>query len=385
MNKTKLWSKNYIFIILINFLVFTNHIMLLSTFPFYVEKLGKSTTVAGTAALLFSLVAVLCRPFVGWMLDNGKRKSILLLGLLGMGLMPLGYYFSSVLLILLLFRMIHGASLACSSTANATIASDTIPPSRFAEGMGYFGMATALATACAPSLGLFLMNRLGFTALFFTAASLIICAFFLLLFLQETPMKKEKKPLLLSSLFSKDALPASGVTVIFMITFGALENFLSKYASENGLPSGGLYFLIMSILLLFTRLTVGKIADQRGEDIFVYTCNASMLLSFLLLAFIPNQITFFLSAVLSGYAFGGLEPALQSMAVHTAPPEQRGSANSTFLCAYDIGIGIGGGLSGLLITHLGYSHMWAILALANIGSVLLYQLFGKHHPSSLKY
>lgn len=68
-----------------------NHIMLLSTFPFYIESLGGSEALAGLAATLFSLVAVLCRPVVGWMLDNGKRRAILLIGLAGMLLMPLGY------------------------------------------------------------------------------------------------------------------------------------------------------------------------------------------------------------------------------------------------------------------------------------------------------
>ena len=89
--KPRLWTRNFVLIIVINFLVFMNHIMLLSTFPFYIESLGGSEALAGLAATLFSLIAVLCRPVVGWMLDNGKRRAILLIGLAGMLLMPLGY------------------------------------------------------------------------------------------------------------------------------------------------------------------------------------------------------------------------------------------------------------------------------------------------------
>ena len=89
--KPRLWTRNFVLIIVINFLVFMNHIMLLSTFPFYIESLGGSEALAGLAATLFSLVAVLCRPVVGWMLDIGKRRAILLIGLAGMLLMPLGY------------------------------------------------------------------------------------------------------------------------------------------------------------------------------------------------------------------------------------------------------------------------------------------------------
>jgi len=102
-------------------------------------------------------------------------------------------------------------------------------------------------------------------------------------------------------------------------------------------------------------------------------------------ALLEKTIAFILSAVLAGYGFGGLEPALQSMAVHIAPPERRGSANSTFLCAYDIGIGIGGGIAGLLITCCGYSKMFVIISLSNIASVILYVVWGRKHPSSFSY
>ena len=93
MQEEKLFRKDFVFIIIINFLVFLNHLAILATFPFYIEALGGSEAVAGMAVALFCVVSVVCRPFIGWMLDNGKRKMILAVGLLGMLLMPLGYLF----------------------------------------------------------------------------------------------------------------------------------------------------------------------------------------------------------------------------------------------------------------------------------------------------
>ena len=330
-----------------------------------------------------ALVAVLCRPVVGWMLDNGKRRAILLIGLIGMLLMPLGYMFASVIFLAFVFRMVHGASLALSNTATATIASDVIPAPRFAEGMGMFGMATALATSCAPALGLYLMDSFSYTVLFACASGSVLIALILFAILKNPPIKAEKKPLNVSALFSRAAVPASVIALIFMLTFGALENFLAKYAVEAELPSGGLFFAIMAVMLLLVRVVLGKYADKKGEAMFVYTCNSAMLAAFLLLALAPNTVTFIIAAVLAGYGFGGLEPALQSMAVHSAAPSERGSANSTFLCAYDIGIGLGGGIAGVLISGLGYEQMFVILSAANIVSVLLYILWGRNDPSSI--
>jgi predicted MFS family arabinose efflux permease len=380
--KQKLWSRDFVLIITINFLVFMNHIMLLSTFPFYIESLGGSETLAGLAAALFSLVAVLCRPLVGWLLDGGRRRGILIIGLCGMALMPLGYLAASSLFLAFVCRMAHGASLALSNTSTATIASDVMPKSRFSEGMGMFGMATALATSCAPALGLYLMNRFGFSVLFICAACSIAAAALLLLLMRIPVPRRVEKPFSPSALFSRSAVPASAIALVFMLTFGALENFLAKFASDNSLPSGGLYFAVMAVMLLLVRFFLGSLTDRRGEGIFVYSCNAAMFAAFLLLAFAAGKVTFIISAVLAGYGFGGLEPALQSMAVHTAPPDERGSANSTFLCAYDIGIGLGGGAAGALIDAAGYNMMFAILSAANIVSVLLYVFWGRHDPSS---
>lgn len=301
--KPRLWTRNFVLIIVINFLVFMNHIMLLSTFPFYIESLGGSEALAGLAATLFSLVAVLCRPVVGWMLDNGKRRAILLIGLAGMLLMPLGYMFASVIFLAFVFRMVHGASLALSNTATATIASDVIPAPRFAEGMGMFGMATALATSCAPALGLYLMDSFSYTVLFACASGSVLIALILFAILKNPPIKAEKKPLNVSALFSRAAVPASVIALVFMLTFGALENFLAKYAVEAELPSGGLFFAIMAVMLLLVRVVLGKYADKKGEAMFVYTCNSAMLAAFLLLALAPNTVTFIIAAALAEAAY----------------------------------------------------------------------------------
>ena len=394
MPSEKVWTRNFLLIILINFLVFMNHIMVLSTFPMFLEQvLGLNEAVAGAAAFAFSVVAVILRPIIGWLLDCGRRRGVLLIGLTGMLLMPLGYAASAAftasgyvltaaVALALVCRMLHGAALAFSNTTGATIASDALPQKRFAEGMGYFGMATALATSLAPALGLALM-KVSFTVLFLTAAGFMLISLLLCLMMKPLSVPQaEKKPLEFKTLIDADAVPASVICLVFLLTWGALENFLADYAIKNSLPSGGIFFAITAVMLFLVRVTIGKLADKKGEGIFVYSCNAAMLAAFLLLAFAPGNFSFYLAAVLAGYAFGGIEPALQSMSVHIAPPERRGSANSTFLCAYDIGLGGGGGIAGVLISALGYRSMYLILSLATVVSVLLYVFWGRHHRSS---
>ena len=367
----KLWTRDLVLIILVNLCVFTNHIMSLSTFPFYIQSLGGSEAVAGICAAAFAFVAVIIRPFVGWWLDNGVRKVALVVGLLLLGAAPLGYVFVPVLSMSIAFRMLHGIGLSFSNSTTATVASDVICRPRFAEGMGYFGMATALASAIAPALGLSLMEGFGFGTLYAVAAGIAGLGLVLFAFVRTRKVNVPKKKLDLRTIINRDSLPATATMLVFMLTFGALENFVAIFAAENSLPSGSIYFIVMSVMLLVVRITLGKLVDQRGEAIFVYTCNAAMLVAFLLLALVPNTATYILSAALAGYAFGGLEPSLQSMAVHTSTDETRATATSTFLCGYDIGYGLGGGLAGSLITAMGYSSMWMIVSLACVASVLI--------------
>lgn len=378
----KLWTRDLVLIILVNLCVFTNHIMSLSTFPFYIQSLGGSEAVAGICAAAFAFVAVIIRPFVGWWLDNGVRKVALVVGLLLLGAAPLGYVFVPVLSMSIAFRMLHGIGLSFSNSTTATVASDVICRPRFAEGMGYFGMATALASAIAPALGLSLMEGFGFGTLYAVAAGIAGLGLVLFAFVRTRKVNVPKKKLDLRTIINRDSLPATATMLVFMLTFGALENFVAIFAAENSLPSGSIYFIVMSVMLLVVRITLGKLVDQRGEAIFVYTCNAAMLVAFLLLALVPNTATYILSAALAGYAFGGLEPSLQSMAVHTSTDETRGSANSTFLCGYDIGYGLGGGLAGSLITAMGYSSMWMIVSLACVVSVLIYVAWARHSDTS---
>lgn len=380
--RVRLWTRDLVLVILVNLCVFTNHIMSLSTFPFYVQSLGGTEAVSGACAAFFCPVAVVCRPFVGWWLDNGARRAVLVVGLLLLGLSPVGYLLTPALSVAIAFRMLHGAALSLSNSTTATVASDVIARPRFTEGMGYFGMATALASAIAPALGLALMEQAGFGALYATAAGIALLGLVLFMGVRVPRVEVPRKRLSLRGLVNRSSLPATCTMPVFMFTFGALENFVAIFAANEGLPSGSLYFVIMSVALLLVRVTLGKLVDERGEAVFVYTGNAAMLAALLLLALAPCTATFVVSAALAGYAFGGLEPALQSMAVHTATNEERGSTNSTFLCGYDIGYGLGGGIAGVLITSLGYGAMWAVVSLACVVSALLYVVWARHSDTS---
>jgi len=65
-----------------------------------------------------------------------------------------------------------------------------------------------------------------------------------------------------------------------------------------------------------------------------------------------------LAALSYGIAFGIIQPALQAWAISLAAPERREAANAMFYSAFDLGIGTGAALCGLVAASTGYRTMY---------------------------
>ena len=65
-------------------------------------------------------------------------------------------------------------------------------------------------------------------------------------------------------------------------------------------------------------------------------------------------------------------PALQNMMISMARHDQRGTANSTILVAWDIGMGLGILLGGIVAEFMGYAAAFWFVALMNLTGVVLY-------------
>ena len=71
-------------------------------------------------------------------------------------------------------------------------------------------------------------------------------------------------------------------------------------------------------------------------------------------------------------------PAFQNMMISMAHHNERGTANSTILISWDIGMGLGILLGGILAEHFGYAVAFWCVAIVNLTGVLLYFLRSQH-------
>ena len=380
----KLWTRNFILILIINLITFFGFQMLTPTLPLYVEKLGGTQAEAGLVIGIFAISAVVVRPLVGRGLDIYGRKGIFIIGLGIFLLSVLLYNWVPTVLFLMLLRLIHGFGWGTSSTASGTIASDVIPRQRMAEGMGYFGIAGDVAMAIGPAVGLFLTGNGGFHGLFFTASASILIVMVLAFFItlpKTNPPAAQGQPSVRPSYFEKSAFRPSLVMFFVTATYGSLVSFLALYASQLGISNVGMFFTVYALALMVSRPLFGRLADKHDNDIIIIPGILAIFVAIIILsqaqAVRQPWLMLILTAVIYGLGFGAVQPSLQAMTVRNISFNRRGAANATFFSSFDLGIGLGSALWGMIAQMTGYSVMYMVVSVSALCALVCYLILGR--------
>lgn len=132
-----LWNRNYIRILSANFLAYLSFMLIVPLLPLYLnETFGADKQTIGIALAGYTVMALLARPFSGYIVDTFPRKTVLLIcNFLFMGLF-LGYVAAGSLTLFAIFRTLHGAPFGSYTVAASTVAIDVLPSSRRTEGIG---------------------------------------------------------------------------------------------------------------------------------------------------------------------------------------------------------------------------------------------------------
>lgn len=383
-----LWTRGFISVWAVSLIVFTASNMLISTFPLYLVELGGNEVLVGVAAALYSVMALMMRPLTGWMLDNRSRKTIFYIGLAGITLIPPLYALLPLLLPVIILRSLHGFLWAAAGTSTNTIGCDTVPASRFGEGVGYLGLTNSLAMVIGPSLGLIIWNAFGDWPLFLSISLFNLLALFMLRFVSFKNIERKtfagSSPLhhRLLRLFDKRALPASVLLFFICLPGGAVSAFLALYAAATGVGDAGLYFACQALGTGFTRVFGGRLSDRHGEGPAVYVGGLCFFVGLILLSVAGSNWLFYAAAVSYGVGYGLTMPALQTMSLRTVPLQRRGAASSTYLSSFDVSFGLGGLLGGLLVDSVGYQYMLASMGISIIACMAIYYFWAAKTPSA---
>jgi MFS family permease len=217
----KLFSRDFVLTSLSTFTLFASFYFLLITLPIYIEKIGGTESEIGLIIGVFTISAVVLRPFIGQEVDRRGRKIILISGILVFLISMLLYDYTKSVTSLLLLRVLHGIGWGAATTAATTLIADIAPPNRRGEAMGVFGMASNVAMAIGPALSIILLQSYDFSILFSISAGISLVSLLLALPISETMVKHPKTPL-----FSREALFPSTLMFIISLTYGSIVSFI---------------------------------------------------------------------------------------------------------------------------------------------------------------
>lgn len=352
--KDKLVTSSYCFILAANFLLYFGFWLLIPVLPFYLSEVfsaGNSTI--GVILSCYTVAALCIRPFSGYFLDSFARKPLYLMAYFIFMTMFAGYIIAGSLTLFIMFRIIQGVSFGMVTVGGNTVVIDIMPSSRRGEGLGYYGLSNNIAMAVGPMSGLFLHDAgMSFTTIF--CCSLGSCmAGFVCASLVKTPYKPpvRREPISLDRFILLKGIPAGISLLLLSIPYGMTTNYVAMYAKQIGInATTGFFFTFMAIGMAISRIFSGKIVD-RGKITQVISAGLYLVVfSFFLLSacvFLISwnnmvcTIVFFSVALLLGVGFGIMFPAYNTLFVNLAPNSQRGTATSTYLTSWDVGIGIG--------------------------------------------
>lgn len=383
MKEEKLWNSNYIKVWLANFMIFFSFMLVTPLLPIYLsETFAADKHVIGVVLSGYTLTALLVRPFSGFIVDSYPRKQVLLICFFLMFIFFAGYLVAGSLLLFAIVRTLHGAPFGATTVANSTVAIDVLHPSRRAEGIGYYGLSNNIATAISPSVAIYIYQLTHNFDLIF-AISMAVAGIGLIINstvkLEKRELIKDKKVISLDRFFLLKSWSQSLTMVCFAFSYGILSTYIAIYGKEQlGITSGtGLFFLLMSLGLICSRLignrtlSKGKIVENASIGILI------SLVGYFIFAAVNNSFGYYSAAIIIGLGNGHMFPAFQTMYINLAPHTQRGTANSSLLISWDVGVGLGILIGGVVVEYFGYNASFWVSAVVNLLGVVGFLAFAR--------
>jgi MFS family permease len=374
-----IFTKNFIYIALINFFVLMAYYMLfvIST-PYAIGVFDVSASLGGFVAGLI-LIGCLCGRFCA-------GKMVLSLGFKKLLFAGVGIYISSLALYLVIdnlylfmaVRFISGIGIGCVGTVTSILIVHIIPKEAQGQGINYFSLSAVMAMAIGPFLGIYMMLHVSFHTIFAFCLAVGIISFVFALFVSYPATEKHHKTsggFHLSEYISYAIIPIAIVTLLVTAGYGCLQAFLPVYAKEIDMTqAASVFFLVYAVAAFVSRPFTGKSFDKRGANIIIYPALVSTIIGFAILALAQSPSTMLLSAVFLGLGIANFQTTIQAICVKLSHGKSVPQAISTYFIFMELGIGMGPYLYGFLVPHIGFEGLFGSTAVITLCCILLYYL-----------
>lgn len=372
--KAKLWSLSYLNVCLANFLMACSFNLLMPSIPLYItEQMGVPQSQTGIVLASYAIALMFVRPFSGFIVDLYSRKKILLIAFSCYVLIFFGYFWATTVLLFIVVRFIHGITWGLSTVSSSTLAIDVVPSERRAEGIGYYGTFMNVAMAIGPFIAIHIYNHSGFDVLLWCAIAMGALGI-ITVSLIKAPIKTkvERQKISFDRFFLIKGWPIFLNQLLPCFAWGTIGPFVAQYGKGIGIPNAGIFFLFWAGGIIASRVFAGKLVDRGKIHEVNVSAMAIVAIAFLVFALVHNIYAFCISGLFIGVGFGMMFPALQTLYINLAENNQRGTANSTYLIGFDLGLALGMLVGGYLTGYFSFETLYMVASGLCAISVVVY-------------
>ncbi len=339
------YSSQFWFLCISSVLFFASFNMLIPELPDFLSNLGGADC-KGFIISLFTLTAMLSRPFSGKLTDRWGRKPVMLVGSVVCLFCSFLYPVLTSIAGFLLLRLVHGFSTGFTPTGVAAYITDTIPSNKRGEAMGWIGTAGAVGMAGGPAIGGAVANNFGISVMFYVSSLFAFLSIVIMMQVRETLKERRKVALDVlkvsrQDIFEPTVFAPAFVMLLTAYSYGTAFTLLPDFGSAMGIKNKGLLFTFLTVSSLVIRLVAGKASDRYGRVAVLKLSIPLMLIAMLTFGLANNATLLIIGAILYGLAQGSTSPTLLAWATDLCDEQHRGRGIASFYIFMEMGIGLG--------------------------------------------
>jgi MFS family permease len=353
-NATKSYKNNRQFWLLCisSALFFGSFNMMIPELPSYLESLGGGEY-KGLIISLFTVTALISRPFSGKLTDTIGRIPVMIFGAAIGVIAAVLYPIMATVSGFFVLRLFHGLSTGFKPTATAAFVSDVVGSKERGEAMGVLGVFTSSGMALGPMIGSYSIPLVGINGLFYISGLMSFLSVAVIFGMQETLMQKQKMKLKLlkvrfSDFFEIQVVPVAITFLLTTIPFGIILTLIPDLSDHLGIENRGSFYTVFVVSSITVRFFAGKFSDTYGRVPVLITSSALIGISITIISLADTQFLFYLGGVLFGLAAGMNGPTIFAWTIDRSNENHRGRAMSTLYIFLEFGIGFGAIISGFI-------------------------------------
>lgn len=336
-------------------LFFGSFNMIVPELPAYLTSLG-GAEYKGFIISLFTITALLSRPFSGKIADRLGRVPVMMAGSIVCFVCSLMYPVLTSVAGFLLLRLIHGFSTGFTPTGQTAYLADIVPAGKRGEAVGLLGTSGTLGMAGGPAIGGLLANQYGINAMFYCSSAFALLSVAILTNIRET--LKEKHPVSIAllkinkaDLFEPRVLVPCIIMVLCAYSYGAVLTVIPDFGAYVGIKNKGLLFTYFTAASFLVRLLGGKASDRWGRKPVLSVSSLTIACAMLIIAFANTHLQLLAGIALYGIGHGATSPTLLAWATDLSDTHFKGRGIASLYIFMELGIGLGAFISGFVYSN----------------------------------